>query len=186
MLDVSVRRAIVLMGTRRVGKTVMVYHGIRALLDKGIDAQNILYISLETPVYTGLPLAKLVSYFQELFEHRRDAKLFIVKWSDRPYRILSELDNCVAFVSQNPTRTIPVLVTSETIFDANVQYGGVQFMFSPASVYAYELSANLLTTLSINNTLEKTISPAFSTGLIKGLCCVGVARATFSKNVDGD
>jgi uncharacterized protein len=77
ILDVSVRRAIVLMGPRRVGKTVMVYHGIRALLDSGIDEKNILYISLETPIYTGLPLEKILNYFQELFNHKRDAKLFI-------------------------------------------------------------------------------------------------------------
>jgi uncharacterized protein len=77
ILDVSVRRAIVLMGPRRVGKTVMVYHSIRALLDSGIDEKSILYISLETPIYTGLPLEKILSYFQELFRHGRDAKLFV-------------------------------------------------------------------------------------------------------------
>ena len=77
ILDMSVRRAIVLMGPRRVGKTVMVYHSIRALLNSGIDEKNILYISLETPIYTGLPLEKILSYFQELFSHGRDAKLFV-------------------------------------------------------------------------------------------------------------
>ncbi len=77
ILDASVRRAIVLMGPRRVGKTVMVYHSIRALLDSGINGKNILYISLETPIYTGLPLEKILNYFQELFSHSRDAKLFV-------------------------------------------------------------------------------------------------------------
>jgi hypothetical protein len=77
IVDTSVRRAIVLMGPRRVGKTVMVYHSIRALLDSGINEKNMLYLSLETPIYTGLPLERLVNYFQELFEHSRDAKLFI-------------------------------------------------------------------------------------------------------------
>src|SRR5216683_7975385 len=32
----SVRRAVVLMGPRRVGKTVMIHHAIRALLDEGV------------------------------------------------------------------------------------------------------------------------------------------------------
>ena len=41
ILDISIRRAIVLMGPRRVGKTVMVYHSIRTLLDSGIDEKNI-------------------------------------------------------------------------------------------------------------------------------------------------
>jgi predicted AAA+ superfamily ATPase len=77
ILDSNVRRAIVLMGPRRVGKTVMVYHTIRALLDSGIEATNILYISLETPIYTGLHLERILNYFQKLFEHKRNAKLFV-------------------------------------------------------------------------------------------------------------
>lgn len=77
ILDSNVRRAIVLMGPRRVGKTVMVYHTIRALLDSGIEATNILYISLETPIYTGLHLERILNYFQKLFDHKRNAKLFI-------------------------------------------------------------------------------------------------------------
>lgn len=77
ILDTSVRRATVLMGPRRVGKTVMVYHTIRLLLDSGISATNILYVSLETPIYTGLPLDRILSYFQEVFSHDRDSKLFI-------------------------------------------------------------------------------------------------------------
>lgn len=77
ILDINVRRAIVLMGPRRVGKTVMVYHTIRALLDSGIEAKNILYISLETPIYTGLHLERILNYFQKLFEHKRNTKLFV-------------------------------------------------------------------------------------------------------------
>lgn len=77
ILNTSVHRAIVLMGPRRVGKTVMVYHSIRLLLDSGISAENILYVSLETPIYTGLPLERILSYFQELFNHQRNSKLFV-------------------------------------------------------------------------------------------------------------
>ncbi len=75
--DSSVRRATVLMGPRRVGKTVMVYHSIRKLLDEGIPPSRIFYISLETPIYTGLPLEKLVQYFAKLFSHTRDTSLCI-------------------------------------------------------------------------------------------------------------
>ena len=77
VIDATVRRAVVLMGPRRVGKTVMVYHSIRALLNAGIDATNILYVSLETPIYTGLSLERILAYFQELFSHKRDANLFV-------------------------------------------------------------------------------------------------------------
>jgi len=77
ILDISIRRAVVLMGPRRVGKTVMVYHGVRKLLDNHINAENILYVSLETPIYTGLSLERILGYFQELFRHNRNSNLFI-------------------------------------------------------------------------------------------------------------
>lgn len=75
--DTSIRRALVLMGPRRVGKTVMVYHSIKELLQSGVKASNILYVSLETPIYTGLSLEKLLELFQEKKEHKRDASLYI-------------------------------------------------------------------------------------------------------------
>lgn len=77
LTDTSLRRAVVLMGPRRVGKTVMVYQSIKTLLDAGVNAQNIFYVSLETPIYTGLPLEKLLSHFQEKFDRGRDAELYV-------------------------------------------------------------------------------------------------------------
>ncbi|MDP1726132.1 MAG: ATP-binding protein [Bacteroidota bacterium] len=52
----SVRRAIVLMGPRRVGKTVMLYHTIQQLIADGVQPQKILYVSIETPIYNNIPL----------------------------------------------------------------------------------------------------------------------------------
>jgi len=77
VVDTSVKRAIVLMGPRRVGKTVMVYHSVRKLLNEGVAANQILYVSLETPLYTGLSLEKILGYFQEMFSHNRETKLFL-------------------------------------------------------------------------------------------------------------
>lgn len=74
----SINRAAVLMGPRRVGKTVMVYHSVDRLLAEGVSPNNILYVSLETPIYTGLSLEKLVNIFQEEFSHKRDDELFII------------------------------------------------------------------------------------------------------------
>ncbi|MCB9832836.1 MAG: ATP-binding protein [Planctomycetes bacterium] len=73
----DLRRATILMGPRRVGKTVMVHHSIRALIDDAIDPRQILYVALDTPVYSGLALDRLVSYFLEIHGHRRDAPLFL-------------------------------------------------------------------------------------------------------------
>ncbi|MGE3800218.1 MAG: ATP-binding protein [Candidatus Kapaibacterium sp.] len=75
--DSSVNRAVILLGPRRVGKTVMVYHTIQSLLDQDIRGDQILYLSLETPLYTGISLEKIVLMFRNRFAHSRDAHLFI-------------------------------------------------------------------------------------------------------------
>ncbi len=74
----SINRAAVLMGPRRVGKTVMVYHAVDRLLSEGVPANRIFYVSLETPIYTGLSLEQLVNMLREEFDHKRDSELYII------------------------------------------------------------------------------------------------------------
>ena len=57
--DTAIRRATILMGPRRVGKTVMMYHTIQRLIDDGVPAQNIIYRSVETPIYNKILLEQL-------------------------------------------------------------------------------------------------------------------------------
>jgi predicted AAA+ superfamily ATPase len=59
VIQSAVNRALVLMGPRRVGKTVMLYHTIRALLHQGVSPQKILFASIETPIYNNIPLEAL-------------------------------------------------------------------------------------------------------------------------------
>ena len=57
--DMDLRRAMILMGPRRVGKTVMLYHTIARLIADGVSPQNIIYISVETPIYNKIALEQL-------------------------------------------------------------------------------------------------------------------------------
>lgn len=77
VLEREVNRAVILMGPRRVGKTVMVYQTIQHLIDSGVPVRNILYLSLETPIYTGLTLEKLLKIFLALFKHDINTQLYI-------------------------------------------------------------------------------------------------------------
>ena len=52
----TLHRAVVLMGPRRVGKTVMIYQAIQDLMDEGVDAEKVLYFSLDTPIFTNISL----------------------------------------------------------------------------------------------------------------------------------
>ncbi len=75
--DRSINRAIVLMGPRRVGKTVMIYHAVKKLISQGIAPPQILYLSLETPLYTDLRLDQLLTFFSELHKHTRQSNLIV-------------------------------------------------------------------------------------------------------------
>lgn len=74
----TLNRAVILMGPRRVGKTVMVYQTLDALLNSGVPPQNLLYVSLETPIYTGLSLEQIINLFQDLHSHKHNSELYVV------------------------------------------------------------------------------------------------------------
>lgn len=73
----SVRRAVVLMGPRRVGKTVMIQQTVQHLIDQGAAPKSVLYVSLDTPTYFGLPLERLLQLFQEHHKHHRKSELYV-------------------------------------------------------------------------------------------------------------
>lgn len=54
-------RAVVLMGPRRIGKTVLMYQTIQDLIDSGVDPKRIFYFSLDTPIFTNISLEDLVT-----------------------------------------------------------------------------------------------------------------------------
>ena len=55
----DVRRAVVLMGPRRVGKTVMMHHSIERLLESGVEKQKVCYIGIDNPIYLHISLEQL-------------------------------------------------------------------------------------------------------------------------------
>ncbi|MBI5324456.1 MAG: ATP-binding protein [Ignavibacteriae bacterium] len=61
----TINRAVVLMGPRRVGKTVILFHTIQKLLEKGIEQKKICYVNIENPVYNNLGLEKLFTIIRQ-------------------------------------------------------------------------------------------------------------------------
>lgn len=59
----DVNRAVILLGPRRVGKTVILKQTVQALLDRGEQAERIFYVSIDNPIYTGLGLEGLLELF---------------------------------------------------------------------------------------------------------------------------
>ena len=71
------QRALLLLGPRRVGKTILVFHAIDDLLQRKVAGRDILYISLETPTFFGQSLESLVRRFQKIFERPTGTPLFV-------------------------------------------------------------------------------------------------------------
>ncbi|MXZ81783.1 MAG: AAA family ATPase, partial [Gammaproteobacteria bacterium] len=50
LVEPGLRRAVVLLGPRRVGKTILIRHLIARLLDDKVDARRIAYVEMDHPL----------------------------------------------------------------------------------------------------------------------------------------
>ncbi|MDR1968106.1 MAG: ATP-binding protein [Burkholderiaceae bacterium] len=66
LLEQRLRRAVVLLGPRRVGKTVLIRHLITGLLEDGVTAQRIAYVEMDHPLLHGQTLEALVRLIEEI------------------------------------------------------------------------------------------------------------------------
>ena len=83
--DMDVRRAVILMGPRRVGKTVLLYHTIQRLIADGISPQNIIYISVETPIYNKIYLEQLFNLAKQALGKADSKERFYVFFDEIQY-----------------------------------------------------------------------------------------------------
>lgn len=60
MTDRSVRRAVIVVGPRRVGKTVMMHHAIGGLLQQGVPGRKLVFIGIDNPIFVNLSLDELL------------------------------------------------------------------------------------------------------------------------------
>lgn len=65
VMETDVRRAVVLMGPRRVGKTVMMFHTIDQLINEEINPQRIFFIGIDNPIYVNLSLQEILDLCKE-------------------------------------------------------------------------------------------------------------------------
>ncbi|MBP6183118.1 ATP-binding protein [Flavobacterium sp.] len=63
--ETDVKRAVVLMGPRRVGKTVMMYHTIQELIKENITPKKIFFIGIDNPIYMHLSLEDILLLAKE-------------------------------------------------------------------------------------------------------------------------
>ena len=79
-LEIPLKRAIVILGPRRCGKTYYLYSLIKKLLKKGIRKERILYINFEDPKLIDASLddlTTLLEVFYEIFPYNKDQKVWL-------------------------------------------------------------------------------------------------------------
>ncbi len=77
-LNRKIQRAVILMGPRRVGKTVMLQQLIGDAIDTDCAPDAILFASLDTPLYSGMPLERLLELFQKQTNHDPNSTRLVV------------------------------------------------------------------------------------------------------------
>ena len=65
VVEKEVKRAVVLMGPRRVGKTVMMFHTIDQLIQENINPQKLFFIGIDNPIYINLSLQDILDLCTE-------------------------------------------------------------------------------------------------------------------------
>lgn len=83
--ELEIQRAVILMGPRRVGKTVLLYHTIQRLISDGISPQNIIYISVETPIYNKIYLEQLFNLAKQALGKADSKETFYVFFDEIQY-----------------------------------------------------------------------------------------------------
>ena len=75
--ETEIKRALILMGPRRVGKTVMLYHTVQDLINTGVPPNKIIFITVESPVYQNIGLDEMLQYSIEASGVEEATDLFI-------------------------------------------------------------------------------------------------------------
>ncbi len=78
--NLSIKRAITVIGPRRAGKSYLLFHTIQKLLDKGIDKSNILYINFEDFTFENAAsseLVKILDVYFDIYPSKRNEKTWL-------------------------------------------------------------------------------------------------------------
>ncbi|TVQ29641.1 MAG: ATP-binding protein [Wenzhouxiangella sp.] len=65
LLDARLRRAVVLLGPRRVGKTILIRHLIADLLEQGVSASRLAYVEMDHPLLHGQSLEGVIQLIEQ-------------------------------------------------------------------------------------------------------------------------
>ncbi|MEO5582167.1 MAG: ATP-binding protein [Saprospiraceae bacterium] len=170
--DISINRAVVLMGPRRVGKTVMLNHTIQNLLDSGINPKKICFINIENPIYNNIHLETLFNYARKA-TGENDAKGWFVFFDEIQYLKDWEIHLKVLVDSFPKTKFVVSGSAAAALKLASIESGAgrfTDFILPPLTFNEY-ISMKSLSQLIIPSTFNwnGNVTTFFSTINIKEL-----------------
>lgn len=72
----DIRRTVILSGARRVGKTIILYQMIQALLEKGVESSRICFVSLDHPLLKLCNMYELIATYRNNIYSGNDCYFF--------------------------------------------------------------------------------------------------------------
>ena len=77
-LNWNVHRSVILMGPRRVGKTVMLNQLIRQAVETGLSPRHVLFASVDDPLLSGVALEQLLFLFEDMTQHDHTDRRIVI------------------------------------------------------------------------------------------------------------
>ena len=190
------RRAVVLMGPRRVGKTVLIHHVIDKLLKKGVPSKHICYASVDHPLYNGLGLEELLAEYSETtkIDYRKhncffffDEIQYLRDWELHLKAIVDRYPNCHCLASGSAAAALR-LKSDESgagrftdFMLPPLTFQEYMFLSDATNLVSLEVSDNGLIKTTITDNIE-ALNKKFLAYLNYG----GYPEIAFSKDVQKD
>ena len=135
----DVHRAVVLMGSRRVGKTVLLQHVVSELLHvHRYEPCEVAYISLDQPLYTGLSIEEAAQETREASSNPRNPRVLVL---DEIQYLADWERHLKVFVDSNPgVRCVVSGSAAAALRLKSIESGAgrfTEFLLPPLTYYEY-------------------------------------------------
>ncbi len=111
--NISSKQAILIVGSRRVGKTVLLHQLIRQLLDQKIAPKTLIYLPLDHPSLSGTKILELIEEIRTVHGLKREEKLYLfldeVQFSptwEQEAKAIIDFENIKVFISGSASTKI--------------------------------------------------------------------------------
>ncbi|MEK7127811.1 MAG: ATP-binding protein, partial [Patescibacteria group bacterium] len=111
--NISNKQAILIVGSRRVGKTVLLHQLIRQLLDQKVKPETLIYLPLDHPSLGGKKILELVEEIRTVHGLKRGEKLYLfldeVQFSptwEQEAKAIIDFENIKLFISGSASTKI--------------------------------------------------------------------------------